>query len=61
LKPWSPNCSIAASRIRAMAVRSSAAERMFSMLNARLVRGQGRRRQEFVKNRGLRRKSIQGC
>src|SRR3981081_3314084 len=32
-KPCSPNCSIAASRIRATAVKS--AERMFSTLNAR--------------------------
>src|ERR1700739_1530422 len=37
--PRSPNCSIAASRIRAAAVRS--AERMFSTLNARSAERQG--------------------
>src|ERR1700738_1975031 len=38
-KPCSPNCSLAASRIWAAAVRSSA-ERMFSTLNARSVERQ---------------------
>src|SRR5215468_3703722 len=41
LNPCSPHSSIAASRIRAMAVRSSDAERMFSTLNARSAEGQG--------------------
>src|ERR1700754_5323443 len=40
LKPCSPNRSIAASRIRATAVRSST-ERMFKTLNALSVEGQG--------------------
>src|ERR1700747_1527959 len=40
LNPCSPHCSIAASRIRAMAVRSSDAERMFSTLNVRSAEGQ---------------------
>src|ERR1700729_1049734 len=40
LKPCSPNCSIAASRIRAAAVRSST-ERMFRTLNARSIGRQG--------------------
>src|SRR5689334_2918772 len=39
-KPCSPNCSIAASRMRAVAVRSST-ERMFSTLNACSVECQG--------------------
>src|ERR1700679_2876684 len=40
LKPCSPNRSIAASRIRAAAVRSST-ERMFKTLNTRSVGSQG--------------------
>src|SRR6476659_6816928 len=40
LNPCSPHRSIAASRIRATAVRSSDAERMFSTLNTRSAVGQ---------------------
>src|ERR1700746_3873568 len=40
LNPCSPHRSIAASRIRATAVRSSDAERMFSTLNKRSAHGQ---------------------
>src|SRR5689334_2483542 len=48
--PFSPSFSMAASLIRAAAVRS--AERMFSMLNARSVRSQARRASRIQKDVG---------
>src|ERR1700748_3078752 len=50
LNPCSPHCPMAASRIRATAVRSSGAERMFSRLNTREAHSQQPRRQRSVKS-----------